>query len=263
LVQQHNSVSKRTFDMGLNAFSHLTHEEFAATHLGLTVPKNTVSANVFNKTTLQAKADWTGKLNAIKNQGGCGSCWAFSAVGALEGVHSIQKSNLLDLAEQELVDCSRSYGNMGCGGGWMDWAFQYVVDNKGISLTSEYPYKAVDATCAAKSKNAVITGFTDVVAGSPDALKAAIAQQPVSVAIDAGSAAFQGYKSGVIKAAQCGTALNHGVVAVGFDAEATIPFYNVRNSWGATWGDKGHVKLSIEGGKGTCGIQSVSSFPTI
>jgi len=264
-IKEHNRLLGRTFDMGLNAFSHLTQEEFAATHLGYKAPKNqSRNVAVLPTDNLQASADWTSKMNAVKNQGQCGSCWAFSAIGALEGLHSLKKSNLQNLSEQELVDCSGSYGNMGCSGGLMDYAFQYVIDKKGIALTSAYPYKAVDGSCkTGLARNAPITGFTDVKVNSAAALKAAIAQQPVAVAIEADTSVFQSYKSGVITGTACGTSLDHGVVAVGYNDAASPAYYNVRNSWGASWGDKGHVKIGITDGAGVCGIQMAASYPTL
>jgi len=264
-VQEHNRLLGRTFDMGLNAFSHLTQEEFSATHLGYKVPKVAAKTNVTElPATLTAKADWTSKMNAVKNQASCGSCWAFSAIGALEGLHSVKKATLHNLSEQELVDCSTSYGNMGCNGGLMDYAFQYIIDKKGSAATKDYAYKGVDGSCkTVATRNAPITGFTDVKVNSAAALKAAIAQQPVSVAIEADTAVFQGYKSGVITGTACGTSLDHGVVAVGYDDTAATPYYNVRNSWGPTWGDKGHVKIGITEGAGVCGIQMAASYPTL
>jgi cathepsin L len=251
--------------LGLNAFTHLTHEEFSATHLGLKLPK-TQSRNVTDLPTdnLTAKADWRDKMNGVKNQGQCGSCWAFSAVGALEGLHSVKKGQLHNLSEQELVDCSGSYGNMGCNGGLMDYAFKYVIDNKGLASQQDYPYKGVDQSCkTGKARNAPITGFTDVTVNSAAALKAAIAQQPVSVAIEADTFTFQAYTSGVINDDSCGTQLDHGVVAVGYDDAANPPYYLVRNSWGTSWGDKGHVMIGIQDGEGICGIQMAASYPTL
>jgi len=213
---------------------------------------------------LKATADWRGKMNTVKNQGQCGSCWAFSAVGALEGVHSVKKGQLYNLAEQELVDCSGSYGNMGCNGGLMDYAFQYVIDKKGLASQKDYPYTAADGNCkTGLARNAPITGFTDVPVNSAAALKAAIAQHPVSVAIEADTFTFQGYTSGVINDASCGTNLDHGVVAVGYNDAERIPYYIVRNSWGTSWGDKGHVKIGIQDGAGICGIQMAASYPTV
>jgi KDEL-tailed cysteine endopeptidase len=264
-IKSHNRLLGRSYSLGLNPFSHLTTEEFAATRLGLKMP-TTFQRNVAQLPTdnLQATVDWRGKMNAVKNQGMCGSCWAFSAIGALEGLHSVKKSNLMNLSEQELVDCSTSYGNMGCNGGLMDYAFQYIADKKGIATQSDYPYKAVDQSCkTGKARNAPITAFTDVPVNSAAALKAAIAQQPVSVAIEADTFTFQSYTSGVINDASCGTNLDHGVVAVGYNDSDRIPYYLVRNSWGTSWGDKGHVKIGIQDGAGICGIQMAASYPTL
>ena len=202
-------------------------------------------------------------MNEAKDQRVCSSCWAFSAIGAVEGLHSVANGNLMDLSEQELVDGSGSYGNMGCQGGLMDYAFSYIKDNKGIALTSEYKYTALDMTCKAsgKSKNGPISSFVDVPVNSTAALKAAIAQQPVSVAIEADSYKFQFYSSGVINDNSCGTNLNHGVVAVGYDDAANPPYYLVRNFWGTKWSDNGHVKIGIKDGKGICGIRMAASYP--
>ena len=262
-ITRHNRLLGRSYTLGLNAFTHLTTEEFAATKVGLKMPK-TVSKNVSALPATSLKAvDWTTKMNPVKDQGQCGSCWAFSAVGALEGLFST-KGNLMDLAEQELVDCSGSYGNEGCNGGLMDSAFEYVRDHGGIALQSEYKYTATDGKCKADktSKNAKITGYVNVPENDPEALKAAIAKQPVSVAVQADSFAFQFYKSGVVTGTSCGTSLNHGVVAVGYDDTVSPAFYLVRNSWGTSWGDKGHIRIGIESGKGVCGIQMMSSYPT-
>jgi hypothetical protein len=255
----------RTVTLGLNAFTHLTQEEFAATRLGFKAPKN-LQRNTTSLPTgnLSSSVDWRGQLNAIKDQGQCGSCWAFSAVGAIEGVHSVLKGNLYNVAEQELVDCSTSYGNYGCSGGLMDYAFQYVIDKKGLATQSDYPYVAVDQTCkTGKARTAPISGFTDVPVNSAAALKAAINKQPVSVAIEADTFTFQSYTKGVINDASCGTNLDHGVVAVGYNDAANPPYYIVRNSWGASWGDAGHVLIGIKEGAGICGIQLAASYPTL
>jgi C1A family cysteine protease len=261
----HNMKLGKSYKLGLNAFTHLTQEEFTATHLGFKVPKNlrrnTTSLPTSN---LKASVDWRAQLNAIKDQGQCGSCWAFSAVGALEGVHSIKKGNLYNLAEQELVDCSGSYGNEGCNGGLMDYAFQYVIDNKGLAAQNDYPYTAADGDCqTVTARSGPVTSFVDVTPNSADALKAAINQHPISVAIEADTFTFQAYTSGVINDDSCGTQLDHGVVAVGYDDAANPPYYLVRNSWGTSWGDAGHVKIGIQDGAGICGIQQMASYPVL
>ena len=261
---EHNSLNK-SYTLGLNQFSSHTQEEFASLYHGLMVPKNRQRNVVVLPTdNLKTSADWRSKMNAVKDQQQCGSCWAFSAVGALEGLHSVANDNLMNLSEQELVDCSGSYGNMGCNGGLMDYAFSYIKNNKGIALQADYKYAAVDLPCKAsgKSRNGPISGFVDVPANSAAALKAAIAKQPVSVAIEADTFTFQAYKSGVINDSSCGTNLDHGVVAVGYDDAANPPYYLVRNSWGAGWGENGHVRIGIKDGEGICGIQKMASYPT-
>jgi KDEL-tailed cysteine endopeptidase len=264
-INTHNRLLGRSYSLGLNAFTHLTQEEFAATHLGFKAPaagaKNTVKLPLKN---LKTTVDWAEKLNAVKNQGQCGSCWAFSAVGAIEGAHVALNGNLFNLAEQELVDCAGSFGNQGCNGGLMDQAFQYVASVGGLANEADYPYKAADGDCqTVKTRNGKIAAFVDVAVNSSDALKAALNKQPVAVAIEADTFTFQGYSGGVINDDSCGTQLDHGVVAVGFNDEDKIPYYKVRNSWGASWGEAGHVRLAIVDGPGMCGIQMAASYPTL
>jgi len=255
-----------TYKLGLNAYAAMSDAEFSAVMLGFNSKalRSTASKAVKLPTNnLKETVDWSGKgaVQRVKNQGSCGSCWAFSAVGALEGLSAIKAGKLLDFSEQELVDCSKSYGNNGCGGGLMSSAFKYVKD-KGLAQQSEYPYKGVDAQCKSTSSSKFkIGGYVDVPANSAAQLKAAIAKGPVSVAVQADSAAFRNYKSGVVTGTACGTNLNHGVLAVGYETSGT-PYYRVKNSWGTGWGDQGYIKIGITEGAGVCGIQKMSSYPT-
>lgn len=266
-IIKHNSLNK-SYKLGLNAFAHLTQEEFAATRLGLKLPKNRQrNFAAFNLPTdnLKTKVDWRSKMNGIKDQGQCASCWAFSVTGAVEGLHSIFNDNLMNLSEQELVDCSQRYGNEGCNGGIPDYTFPYVRDQKGIALQNDYRYMATDGFCRASglSRNGPISGFVDIPVNKSAPLKAAIAQQPVSVGIESHSYTFQLYSSGIINDDSCGIDLDHAVVAVGYDETSNPPYYLVRNSWGTSWGEKGFVRIGIRDGEGICGIQMWTSYPTL
>ena len=257
-----------TYKLGLNEYSAMTNEEFSSIKLGFGSQDlkavNAPKATTTKLPTKQLRAggiDWVGKgaVTAVKNQGSCGSCWAFSAVAALEGLAAI-KGKKQEFSEQELVDCSRNYGNNGCRGGLMTSAFKYVKD-KGISARSAYPYKGVDGQCKSTSGSKFkISGWVNVPANSAAQLKAALDRQPVSVAVQADSNVFRNYKSGVLTGGACGTNLNHGVTAVGYSTSGT-PYYRVKNSWGTSWGEQGFIRIGISDGAGVCGIHKSASYP--
>jgi len=213
--------------------------------------------------------DWRtkGGVNAVKNQQQCGSCWAFSATGSMEGLSRTMDGKdtgkLLNLSEQQLVDCSQAQGNQGCNGGLMDNAFQFVIANGGICDEKSYPYVAQDQTCQTTCKPVFnIKGFTDVTPGSEDQLMSASTKTPVSIAIEADQQVFQFYSGGVLDDASCGTQLDHGVLVVGYGNAASDqkPYWIVKNSWGAQWGEKGYIRMVR--GKNQCGLSAEPSYPT-
>jgi len=255
--------------MTVNKFADLTPTEFKRLYSMNYTQVRSNSTFTVPVSALPAQVDWTDKgvVTPVKDQGQCGSCWAFSATGAMEGAWAIKHSQLFNLSEQELVDCSVPQGNQGCNGGLMDQAFQYVVANKGLATDAEYPYSATGPnTCKSETSVMTISGFKDVPANSETALLSAIVQQPVSVAVEADQSVFQFYSGGVMTSA-CGTALDHGVLAVGYGTtSAGQDYYKVKNSWGADWGANGYILLgrgSAFGSTGQCGIQMDPSFPVV
>jgi len=255
----------------VNQFSDLTAEEFAAQHAGWNKPTALygdvpdMGNHTWDGSALPASIDWTtkGAVTPIKNQGQCGSCWAFSTVMGVEGALAVETGDLVSLSEQNLVACDHN-GDQGCNGGLMDNAFEFIVTNGGIDTEADYPYTSgsgTSGTCKTDAKKVVtIKAHTDVPQKDEDALKVAVAQQPVSVAIEADKSVFQLYKSGVLTSKECGTTLDHGVGIVGYGTESGTDYWKVKNSWGATWGLDGYILL--ERGTNECGISQSASYPT-
>lgn len=194
--------------------------------------------------------DWVAKgaVTPVKNQGQCGSCWAFSTTGSLEGLSFLSNGDLQSFSEQQLVDCSGKYGNMACNGGLMDNAFKFVIDN-GIVHEDEYTYKAVKQTCKQATGDFKISAFTDI--KNCDDLASSLADRPVSIAADATN--WSRYSKGVFN--NCSTRLNHGILLTGLTDEAWV----VKNSWGTSWGEKGFIRLARGN---TCGICNMASYPS-
>jgi cathepsin L len=276
-IADHNKeyeAGLKSFRLAINRFGDLTSEEFGARMNGFRRPTSintTNSRNLFASTNdeLPAAVDWRtkGYVTQVKDQKRCGSCWAFSATGSLEGQHFKQTGKLVELSEQNLVDCSRNFGNEGCNGGWMDSAFQYIKANDGVDTEQSYPYEAVDRPCRFKPQNvgADDTGFVDIKQGSESDLEAAIAKVgPISVAIDASHMSFQFYDHGVYNERQCSPKnLDHGVLAVGYGVnENGEKYYIVKNSWGSSWGNQGYILMS-RGKNNQCGIATAASYPTV
>jgi len=282
-IKKHNAdyPDKVSWFMKLTPFADLTSSEFKEfnTNQGCVDFFNRTRKTNTTKPTEQASCqsvDWVarGAVTPVKNQGQCGSCWAFSTTGAIEGATKIcgqTYPTVSSLSEQELVDCASSYGNNGCNGGLMDNAFKYVIAHKGLASETAYPYEGrKNFLCAANqhpnSYGSKITGYTDVYR-SEGGLETALCQGPVSVAIEADQQAFQHYGGGVFSG-QCGSQLDHGVLAVGFGISGNgygSKYWKVKNSWGTRWGEAGYIRMvkgvGSNGGKGQCGILLSASYP--
>jgi len=265
VIDEHNAKGL-DWTMGVNAYTDLTSKEFVDLYMGYR-PRNNDFARSLNEhvaptnQVLASSLDWrtSGAVTPIKDQGQCGSCWAFSTTGSVEGANKIKSGNLVSVSEQQLVDCAGSSGNQGCNGGLMDDAFEYIIKNGGISSEAAYPYTGRDGKCKSPLPPSVATvsKYTDVKKNDETGLMSAINIEPVSVAVDATS--WQTYRSGVLTGL-CGKQLDHGVLLVGYGTDAKNDYWLIKNSWGTSWGEQGYIR--IVRGKNQCGVAAAASYPT-
>ena len=211
--------------------------------------------------------DWRtkGVVNPIKDQGACGSCWAFSANAAVEGAWAIKTGTLYDLSQQFLMDCNHLSACRGCSGGAPSSSYVFLEKNYHVEQ-SAYPYTAEDGTCQSDSKphtDVITTGYKSVTYNKPDLMKDQLAIQPLSVFVDGSSAAFRTYSSGIFNDPDCGVFMNHCTDVVGWGIEGDVEFWIMRNSWGTSWGEKGYMRLEIIKGAGVCGIHKQAQYPIV
>ncbi|VDK88827.1 unnamed protein product [Litomosoides sigmodontis] len=283
-ISEHNERYKRdeeTYEVAINHLADMLPEEFDKLH-GFQ-PKVMMERNDFKNIAhikiqgrLPKRMDWRslGAVTTVKDQGSCGSCWTFSAVGALEGQHFLRTGNLIELSEQNLLDCSSNdiYGNLGCDGGLMMDAFQYVAENNGIDTGESYPYDGYQSFCRYSNLTRGTTAFGGRLLPEGDELQlqAAIATiGPISVAINAKFLQF--YKRGVFSTPKCSSTLNHAVLAVGYGTEKVklkngtekaVDYWLIKNSWSKHWGIGGYLKLARNKGN-MCGIGYYSCYPMV
>jgi len=276
-IAKHNQLfgqGNKSYSLRMNKFGDLLHHEFVSSVNGFKRNYNhsLATGSLFlspSNIVLPKMVDWRekGYVTPIKDQGSCGSCWSFSATGALEGQHFRKTGTLVSLSEQNLIDCSTKYGNEGCNGGLMDQAFEYIEYNHGIDTEESYKYKGKQGKCHYKKQNrgATDSGFVDVPSGDETKLQEALATVgPVSVAIDASHESFQFYHQGVYDEPSCDSQeLDHGVLVVGYGTtEDGIDYWIVKNSWGTTWGEEGYIKMT-RNKNNQCGIATQASYPLV
>jgi cathepsin L len=267
-----NNAGNETHVAGHNQFSDWSHAEYKSILGYVRGEADVRNVKIFDESMNADSLNWVdaGAVTAVKDQGQCGSCWAFSTTGSLEGAHFVASGELLSFSEQQLVDCAGiRYGNMGCNGGLQDSAYKYYEAGYDAMLESNYEYTSGggdDSTkClydASQATNVTVSKYVDVTPSSPSQMMAALNTQPLAVAIEADKMVFQTYHSGVMTSSKCGTTLDHAVLVVGYGNEDGQDYWLVKNSWNTTWGDQGYIKLGRTSTDGICGVQIDPNQPT-
>lgn len=273
-----NRKSRMEHVVGLNKFADMSNEEFREVYMSKVKKplskKNTSERSreerkeVIGTCETPSSLDWRkyGIVTGVKDQGQCGSCWSFSVTGAIEGLNALVTGDLISLSEQELVSCDLS--NDGCYGGYMDYAFEWVISNGGIDTESDYPYTGVDDTCKIskeKAKAVTIDGYTDI-AEEESALLCAVVKQPLSVGIHGSSKDFQLYTGGIYDG-ECSddpNDIDHAALIVGYGSQGDDDYWIVKNSWGTSWGIEGYIYIRRNTNLkyGVCAINAMASYPT-
>ncbi|XP_020088995.1 fruit bromelain-like [Ananas comosus] len=271
-VETFNNRSGNSYTLGVNQFADMTTDEFLAQYTGLSVPANQKSEPLMsfedvNLSSAPQSVDWRDDraVTEVKQQGTCSSCWAFVAAATVEGIYKIKKGILPDVSEQQILDCSHSYG---CKrGGFVEKGYDFIIANKGVTTEPSYPYNGVIGTCVDATivpNEAYITGYKFLPKNERSIMNA-VSQQPVAAAVDADKN-FQLYRGGIFKG-PCGTKINHAITIIGYGEDDTTgdKFWIIKNSWGQNWGEAGYIRLQRESGSfsGLCGIARYALYPTL
>ncbi|XP_020109626.1 fruit bromelain-like [Ananas comosus] len=269
-IETFNNGSGNSYTLGTNQFTDLTNNEFIAQHTGA-LPLNikrepVVSFDDVNISAVPQSIDWRyyGAVTPIKDQGSCGSCWAFSAIATVEGIYKIKTGFLLSLSEQKVLDCAVSNG---CNGGQVNKAYDFIISNNGVTSTVFYPYKGNQGTCAANRvpNSAYITGYSYVPRNDERSMMYAASNQPIAALIDASGNNFRSYQGGVFSG-PCGTSLDHVITIIGYGQDISgTKYWIVKNSWGMSWGEGGYIRMArdVSSSAGLCGIAMAPLFPTL
>jgi C1A family cysteine protease len=278
----HNLNQTHTYTMGINQFTDLTSDEFKETYANGLSSAFVQDMNLFgtidckyfsgSNVSVPSSIDWREKnaVSSVKDQGQCGSCWSFAASGAIESAWAIEYGQLYNLSEQELVDCAGiKYGSMGCNGGQIDGAFKYAI-NHGMCTEESYPYVSGTTLKAGSCLSCIpVVNISTCIYIRPNdqiSLKVAVANGPVSVAIEADTKYFQSYSGGILTSLSCGTNLNHGVLIVGYGNDTGQDYWLVKNSWSSSWGENGYIRIARSNNTndaGVCGIAVQPSYPVV
>jgi C1A family cysteine protease len=280
-IEAHNArfaAGLESFHLAHNELSDMAPHEVIAKRTGFRASNRRVNATMFQSlggVRAQKSCDWRAKgaVTPVKNQGECGSCYAFSAIGALEAAVFRNTGRLEVLSEQNIVDCTtddHTYYSGGCDGGTQDTGMKYAIDNNGVASDAGYPYEGEVGSCRFSSSEAINPSISDVgmVPRENEAalLEALALNGPMAMALDVSDPKFMMYSGGVYKAARgvCKThteELNHALVLVGYGTERGQDYWLVKNSWGPTWGEGGYIKMLR--GQNTCGIAADCYYPIV
>ena len=270
-INQHNSNNSSNYILKVNDFTDQSEEFLQTTYFNQEFPNSKKMNLGFERLSMSSltsnhntNVDWRKKnvVTPVKNQGACGSCWAFSAVGALEAKVALKTGELHNLSNQMVVDCSSS--NYACQGGFMHTAFEDILDMDGLCKEEDYPYFAGRGRCnleMPRVKGSSLFGHDFILPENMDALKKAVNKRPISIALAGDSRDFLFYGGGVLDNIYLPTRLNHAVLLVGYDEKATVPYWIIKNSWGKKWGEDGYIRVKMIDGKGIVGMNQYGVYP--